>query len=172
MSSHVLLLLLCTFADEPSASAVLRPFAGSWTGTLEYRDYSSDARSTLPTTVSSRLESEGKSLALDFVYDEGNGQSVKNEDRIRIDLGAKTFDWGPRDKPGKVNHYTVTGFDELAAQGSGKLILTGTGEENGKPVAVRETITLTAKELTILKETGPKDGKLIFRNQYKLKRTE
>src|SRR5689334_6515706 len=79
--------MLLTFAQAPRFEAAL---TGSWTGTLEYRDYRSDKRVTLPTTLVVSSPAAG-ALTFAYVYDDGPGKTVTSQERITIDAGKSTY---------------------------------------------------------------------------------
>jgi hypothetical protein len=73
-----------------SADRLEAALVGSWTGTLEYRDYRSERRVTLPTKLV--VEAEGpERLTLAYTYDDGPGKTVTSQERITIDRGRSTY---------------------------------------------------------------------------------
>src|SRR6476660_5789783 len=73
-------------APHPLATA----FLGKWTGTLEYRDYRSDRRITLPVTLAVSATATN-ALTFAYEYDDGPGKMVRSTDRITIDPAAQTY---------------------------------------------------------------------------------
>jgi hypothetical protein len=140
-------------------------FAGQWAGHLEYRDYSNDKRVKLPTELDASLSPDGRSVAWSFVYQDGPGKVVKSTETLTIDPEAGRFTFLSEDGSRK-DEYQVAGLSEFSTSGQGTLVLTAPGEENGKTVDVRKTITLTPGTLTILKETRLPGAEFLFRNQY------
>src|SRR6478736_2958992 len=82
-----IVLMLLTFIQAPQFEAAL---TGTWTGTLEYRDYRSDKRVTLPTMLVVSQSGPG-SLTFAYVYDDGPGKTVRSQDRITVDAGKSTY---------------------------------------------------------------------------------
>ena len=137
------------------------PFAGQWSGALEYKDYSGGTgRVKVP--VKLEVKSTDSSTANWYFNYDDFGKTV---------ISDETHSW----KSGKyvvktkgkleVQEYTSKDFDALLKAGIGKAILTGSELEDGKKVEVRRTITLQKTALTTLKETRPPNGAFAFRNQ-------
>jgi hypothetical protein len=68
----------------PDLSDVQRALIGSWTGVLEYRDYSespaSAKRVKLPTWLT--VEADGGDLRFKYVYDDGPNKTVTGADKF------------------------------------------------------------------------------------------
>lgn len=160
-----------TDAEDRDPRALVLPAAlsGEWQGTLEYRDYRSDGRVTLPTTLEARPTEEGRATSLKFRYDEGRGRFVEGLDTLRIDPAKASLAWESDGGKSKAE-YALAGLDAFAEKRRGALVLTGTNEENGAKVEVRQTITLEGENLTILRESRKPGEAFAFRNTYKLKR--
>ncbi len=154
---------------DGKAVAFSKALAGDWEGTLEYRDYSTDKRVTLPTTLLANPEDDGRVVRLKFRYDEGKGRFVEGESTLRVDPAKNTLVW--ESDGGKVKtEYALTGLDAFVEKGLGELVLTGLGTENGKEVEARQTITREGGELKILRESRKPGESFAFRNGYKFKR--
>src|SRR5436190_9658816 len=82
-----IVLMSLTFVQAPRLEAAL---TGSWKGTLEYRDYQSDKRVTLPTTLVISREAAGE-LTFAYVYDDGPGKTVTSKDRVTVDAARSTY---------------------------------------------------------------------------------
>jgi len=143
-----------------------RSLTGMWVGTLEYRDYSEPATSTkrvkLPTWL--RVEAAEVGLRFRYVFDDGPAKVVTNEELIRIDTAAGTYESHGTD--GKLeDSYSIAGLDQLH-DGHGVLVLTGKGTENNAPVAVRTTMRVGRNILEITRETAVAGQALTFRHAY------
>jgi hypothetical protein len=141
--------------------------AGSWSGTLEYRDYRSDRRVTLPTKLVVEAGGPGR-LTFAYTYDDGPGKIVTSQERITIDRQKSTY----RIQNGDGSYdatFEVSGLGSFAAA-SPVVVLVGKGDENGAPVDLRITLTVHASTFTMLRESRTVGGDWRFRNQYKLTR--
>ena len=159
-----IVMLLATLLQAHPLTAAL---AGNWTGTLEYRDYRSDRRVTLPTTLA--VSGDGINVLLfSYVYDDGPGKTVRSTDRITIDPVARTY----RIQNGDGTYDATFAASGLAEFGpaSHTVVLTGKGEENGVAVDLRTTLTLDGGSLTMLRESKKPGEDWLFRNQYRLTR--
>ncbi len=180
-----------TRADIPRSHAPTPPpvpfqlnshFSGSWTGTLEYRDYSAkspDAPHTkLPTTLSMRPSPDGRAVNLDYTYDDGPDKTSATPGARKIvhEREILSFTENTANLTGTSNAqnqiFTVAGLQPFAKTGYGTLVMTGPGKENDKPVDLRVTITLAPASLVWLKESrsmnaaGTPEGDFVFRDQY------
>ncbi len=153
----------------PAQEAAYKALTGAWVGALEYRDYSSNGRVTLPMILHIRGAKDAKSLTLHYIYDDGPTKVVEDFETVTIDPVAQTFTTVSGDGKDR-SADTLTGLAKFALLRQGSLIRMGTGQENGKPVAVRTTVTITPRALTILKETQVPGQPFLFRDQYTLTR--
>lgn len=159
-----MLLILAGLLQAHPFSAAL---AGSWTGTLEYRDYRSDRRVTLPTTLAVAAGA-GNELTFSYVYDDGPGKTVRSTDRVTIDAAARSY---------RIQNADGTYDAIFAASGLGEfgpasrtVVLTGKGDENGVVVDLRTTITVDDTSLTMRRESRRAGEDWLFRNEYRLTR--
>jgi hypothetical protein len=146
--------------DPPPPADVFGALDGSWSGVLEYADYRTDRRVQLATRLTAAASEEGRTLSLDYVYTEPNGENVTSQGVHHLDMtagryvmGSDTFDVG-----------LVEGFVSAAG---GRLVMTGTVVDNDRPEPVRHTLTLSGDTLRMLKETR---SPWQFRNEYRLVR--
>jgi hypothetical protein len=165
-----LVLVLALVTQAAAAQSVERfqeALVASWTGTLEYRDYRSDRRVTLPTRLIVESGAPGQ-LTFAYTYDDGPGKTVRSQERITIDRAASTY----RIQNGDGNYDATFAATGLAAFGSGSptIVLIGKGDENGAPVDLRITLTVTASSFTMLRESRKAGEDWLFRNQYKFTR--
>jgi hypothetical protein len=147
----------------PNAKPVLARMAGAWRGTLEYRDFSSDKRVTLPTVLDATLVDDGQALRFAFTYDDGPGKTVRGGYTVSLDLAEAIL---TKDGAEGVDRYRITAPTDLGARRPIRWTLWGRGDESGAPVDVKETLTVSASTLTLLRETRPRGGAFAFRNSY------
>ena len=150
-----------------AAHALTVAMIGLWSGTLEYRDYRSDRRVTLPVTLRVS-ETSPNVLAFAYEYDDGPGKIVRSSDRITIDPAARTYRIQNSDGTYDAT-FTVQGLAEFGAA-SRSVVLLGKGDENGVAVDLRITITADGASMTMLRESKQPGGDWLFRNQYTLRR--
>jgi hypothetical protein len=151
--------LVLSFSVQAGSPQAFDPFAGQWTGTLEYQDYGGNGRIKIPVKLTV-TPTDATTATWDFVYDDF-GKAVNsfethtwNAGRYKVTTKGKT----------DVQEYTSAGFAVLLKSGSGKAVLIGSEIEIGAKVEVRRTITLGKTTLTTLKETRLKGGMFKFRN--------
>lgn len=166
----ILVTLFALFLQSSNASPAGRleaVLAGSWAGTLEYRDYRSDRRVTLPTRLVVTPAGEG-ALSFAYTYDDGPGKVVTSIERITIDREKSTY----RVQNGDGSYDATFAANGLAAFGpaSPEIVLAGKGDENGVAVDLRITITASPSSFTMLRESKKPGDDWLFRNQYKLTR--
>lgn len=139
--------------------------AGSWKGTLEYRDYRGERRVTLPTTLVVTPLGNG-ALQYAYVYDDGPGKIVKSTERITVDVNAATY--RVQNNDGYDATFAIAGLQDFGKTRT--LVLSGKGTENDAPVELRVTLAATGSELTILRESKLAGGEWLFRNRYSFRR--
>ena len=159
-----IVLMSLSFIQAPQFEAAL---TGSWTGTLEYRDYRSDKRVTLPTRlVIARAAAGG--LTFSYVYDDGPGKTVTSQDRVTVDAARSTYRVQNADGTYDAT-FAASGLGEFGPQ-SPTVTLIGRGEENGVAVDLRTTIQLGPASLTMLRESRRPGEDWLFRNRYTFNR--
>ncbi len=148
------------FLAQANAPQAFDPFAGKWTGTLEYKDYQGSGRVKIP--VKLEVKSSNATTAIwDFVYDDFGKPVPSFETHIwngttyRVQTKGQTV----------IQEYTSRDFAVLIKKGFGKAVLLGNEIEIGAKIEVRRTITLEQNKLTTLKETRLRGGVFAFRNQ-------
>jgi len=159
-----IVVMLLTSAQLPRFEAAL---TGSWTGTLEYRDYRSDKRVTLPTSLVVSSAGPGV-MVFAYVYDDGPGKTVTSQERITIDAGRSTYRVQNADGTFDAT-FAATGLSEYGS-GSQTVTLLGKGDENGVAVDLRTTFELGPTSLTMLRESRRAGEEWRFRNRYSLTR--
>lgn len=142
MRGALLLIPLLTLSAQETLPELQRALIGSWTGILEYRDYSEPATSTkrvkLPTWL--KIETAGADLRFRYVYDDGPTKTVTDTELIRFE--PTTARYSVLGDAGKMkDNFSVAGLTDLR-QGRGLLTLTGPGTENDAPVNVRTTMRI------------------------------
>ncbi len=150
-------------AGSPAAidatGLVEKALAGNWSGTLDYRDYSSDSRATLPTLMTS----DGKALA--WTFDDGPGKTVRSVERwdTAADGRSLTIAANARSETWRVAEART------AADGSLTLVLDGESLENDRRVIARKVLTRSATTLRISKMTRLAGEPFLMRQSYELK---
>jgi hypothetical protein len=139
--------LLALAAQGPDLTDVQRALVGSWTGVLEYRDYSEPPTSTkrvkLPTWLT--VEADGADLKFNYIYDDGPTKTVTGTDRVHFDPTAAAA--------------------ELKA-GLGSIVVMGAATENDKPVRSRTTWRIGRNIVEFTEETAPEGQPFAFRHSY------
>lgn len=168
LGSTSLLALTPAPAALPTRPALYGALAGNWVGSLEYKDYSKpNTRVTLPTKIGVSYTADSSALLMHFTYDDGPGKIVEDDDRFAANATVTSIAWGGA-KAATPQQYTVT--DGAGAKGRIAIVLQGEGEDDNKPATIRETITVSADTLRILKETRVKGGEFAFRHGYVMRR--
>jgi hypothetical protein len=153
--------LVLTLTARAAAPATFSPFAGRWTGTLEYRDYGGSGKHiSIPVKLQVR-STAADSAVWDFRYDDF-GHEVQSLETHTWKSGRYTVT--TRGKP-DVQSYTSSDFAAFAAGGTGTAVLSGQELENGQKVEVRRTIRLEGTKLITLTETRLAGKVFTFRNQ-------
>lgn len=154
-------------APAPGATTLSR-MEGRWRGTLQYRDYrDSTRRVTLPTRLLVSGAADGAEAVLHFVYDDGPGKTVVEDDRLRLDDRLPNATW--RSGNDHVQQYVVRSRSHDMDDRS--VVLEGEGEDDNRKAMIRETIVVDASTLRILKEV--RFGSAFeFRHEYRFVRVE
>jgi hypothetical protein len=152
--------MILSFSTQAAAPKAFDPFAGKWTGKLEYQDYQGTGRVSIPVKLEVKPSNETTAI-WDFVYDDF-GKPVPSFE-THVWNGSK-YTVTTKGKP-EVLTYTSKDFAKLVTSKIGKSVLTGFEIELGAKVEVRRTITLETQKLVTLKETRLKGAKFEFRNQ-------
>ncbi|MBC7505040.1 MAG: hypothetical protein H7267_04875 [Sandarakinorhabdus sp.] len=149
-------------AAVDATGLVEKALAGSWTGTLDYRDYRNDSRATLPTLMTSN----GRTMA--WTFDDGPGKTVRSSERWETAANGQTLTITADGKP------ETWRFAEArtAADGSLTLVLDGNTMENDRRVIARKVLTRSATGLRITKMTRVAGEPFLMRQSYDLKPIE
>jgi hypothetical protein len=156
-------------ALSPSARTVHAALSGSFTGALRYRDYQDSTRFvTLPTELVGVLNADSGSVRLDFTYDDGPGKTVRSSDRFALAANTTELRWGPADggrPPSVFKVRSLSGRDTI------RLVAESEGSDDNRPATLRETITISAGAVAILKEVRfSSASSWLFRHEYTFRR--
>lgn len=147
-------------AQADSAALVAKALTGAWTGTLDYRDYSDDSRSALPTL----MQSDGQALA--WTFDDGPGKTVRSSERWVFDAAGQmlaiTSGTNARDQ------WRVVESRASADGASVTVVLDGVSNENGRTVIARKIMTRDGARLRITKMTRVAGEPFLMRQSYDL----
>ena len=153
--------------DDPPPVGPLSDVEGEWLGTLIYKDYQPPhARVTLPVVMKASLLGPDV-LALHYVYDDGPGKVVHSYERLSVDLTAGTLVWTGRD-PSDTTRCRMTSVH--AEAGSWVMVAEARKVEKDQILRVRYRLTLSSSVFEVVKEEGPENGALGFRNTYAFRR--
>ncbi|MET0753660.1 MAG: S41 family peptidase [Pyrinomonadaceae bacterium] len=154
MKKLTIFMILLISAASANSQTFLQKIAGNWEGTLEYQDYSANKRVKLKTYLTVTPASDGNSAEFITVYDDVS-RIIKDVETVKVDLAAKKYLAGETE-------YKIESME------TGKIILTGSGQDGEKVEPIRKTIVFDENSLSFLKETRTPWQ---FRNQMIFKRT-
>lgn len=144
-----------------SAALVARALGGAWTGTLDYRDYRKDTRTTLPTMMAS----DGQTLA--WTFDDGPGKIVKSSENWTFDASQQVLQISNgRNTP---EAWQVVEARMSADGLSATVVLDGTSSENDRTVMARKIVTREGNRLRITKMTRGAGEPFVMRQSYDLR---
>jgi len=127
----------------------------TWSGDLEYLNYGSEERSTIPVKMVVR-EASGRSIRYGFLYP---GEEDKNaSDRIRISRNGRL-----------VNGLAITGRYRGDA-GNLVIVTEGKGRDDNQPADIRLTYEIGETRFINRKDVRFDGGEYINRNEYRLTR--
>ena len=168
-------LLASVARSEPEPRiAIEQALTGAWAGALEYQDYSPPRRRVaLPTTLMVARDKDRTALILHFVYDDGPGKLVTEVERFALDGEGRHIEWGAvSDTIRQV--YTVRESRPGDGGRGRRMMLEIQGSDDDAPATIRETVSVTERELRILKEVRPAasgaGARFGFRHEYVLRR--
>ena len=139
--------------------------SGEWTGQLEYRDFQTDERVLLPTWLEVKPTVDGRMLQFIYVYDDGPTKTVTEQSTVAIDPASHRFGI-TSDRDHSTQTYEIDEHVGLNGANRTRLILTGKGTENDKPVDVRITVTVDRNMYQFKKETRLAGQEFAFRDGY------
>ena len=141
------------------ATVLAEALAGNWAGTLDYRDYGNDQRTSLPTLMTAN------GLAIAWTFDDGPGKTVRAAERWSFtpDGTSLTITGGKSSE--------TMAIAELRRSPSGALTLVadGTGVENGQKVMVRTILTRDGQQLRLTRMSRTAGQPFIMRHSYQLR---
>lgn len=155
------------------ATCLHAALAGNWIGTLRYRDYQDSTRFvTLPTLLTGALAADSTSIVLDFTYDDGPGKTVLDRDLFDLDPAGQAVRWGSPKDDAKRSRYVVTDRSGSGAPATPlRLVLEMDSQDDNRPAHIRETLTVSASQLQILKEVRfSSSAPYLFRHEYRFMR--
>lgn len=126
-----------------------------WTGELEYLNFGTDSRSTIPVRMIVE-QPTGNTQPYAFRYP---GEEEKNAtDGFKISPDGR-----------EVDSLKVVSWEETKA-GVRKLVTQGAGDDDGAASTVRVTVEFSSKLFVLRKDIQRSDGTFFNRNEYRLKR--
>lgn len=148
-------------ARSDSAALVAKALGGAWTGTLDYRDYRKDTRTTLPTMMTC----DGQTLA--WTFDDGPGKIVKSSESWTFDASQQVLQISNgRNTP---EAWQVVEARMSADGLSATVVLDGTSRENDRTVIARKIVTRDGNRLRITKMTRGAGEPFLMRQSYDLR---
>jgi hypothetical protein len=158
-------------ASSPSINSahVYQACAGQWAGMLEYRDFQSNERVSLPTNLEAVMAPDGTSLRLTYTYDDGPGKIVRESSTLVIDAEKRTVTI-TSDPAKSSERLAISNIDEVARTKRLTMVLSGAGEENHNKVDVRSTLSCSPNSLSWLRETRSPGQDFAFRDKYSFTR--
>uniref|UniRef100_UPI00286E8FA9 S41 family peptidase n=1 Tax=Sandarakinorhabdus sp. TaxID=1916663 RepID=UPI00286E8FA9 len=142
-----------------AAATLTAALAGNWAGTLDYRDYGNDQRTTLPTLMTA----DGPTLG--WTLDDGPGKTVRSRQNWSFTPDGKSLTIA-----GEKSRETLA-VTELRRSPTGvvTLVADGNGEENGRTVMVREILTRDGPVLRLTRMSRSVGQPFIMRHSYQLR---
>ena len=154
--------------DDQRARLIEQSFVGRFVGTLERRE--GDQRVTLPARMAGKRVSDG-GVELSFEYgptaaDRG-APTEREVTRLKVFGDGRMLEFTRRDGAA-TERFRIERF--AAFTGLGELIITGSAEEEGKPVDVRILYSVEPGTLTWTRDSRPPGGEFKFRQRYTMRR--
>jgi hypothetical protein len=163
-------LLVARTAPWTPRRSAFTPAMGVMRGALEYRDYGSGKRVSIPAIL--QLSSVGGTSAVRqrVLYDDGPGKSIYSTTTLRID-GTRWIEGSATEEGGR-----ATGLDTLrivaqrpVADGI-EYTLRGRGMDDNQPVEFRYHVTIGPRVWRRLKEFRRAGGAWEYRHEYRYSR--
>lgn len=146
-------------APLDATAALTAALAGTWAGTLDYRDYGNDGRVTLPTL----MQAQGLSIA--WTFDDGPGKTVKDSEAWAFSPDGKTLTI----TSGRRSETMAVAELRRSPAGALTLVADGTGTENGRTVMVRTILTRDGQVLRLSRMSRTAGQPFILRHAYQLR---
>lgn len=144
-----------------SGELLVKALAGTWTGTLDYRDYRNDARGTLPTV----MQSDG--LKLEWTYDDRPGKRLRSSESWALDSARQSLTISRSDS--QPEQWRVAEARMSSDGSSLTIVLDGTNQENGRTVIARKILTRERNQLRITNQTRLAGEPFLMRQSYELR---
>lgn len=143
--------------SPPAPPTIAEFLAGTWRGTLDYRDFGNDRRVSLPLTANA-ADDAGR---LDTVIDDGGGKIVRNALDLKLDPSGSSLSidgdrFVVRERRASTDRRVLT------------LFAIGTGRENGRVVDVQMAIVRDGPRLSITRATRSGTAPFLLRHAYQL----
>jgi hypothetical protein len=146
-------------APLDATATLITALAGTWAGTLDYRDYGNDGRVTLPTLMTA------SGLAIAWTFDDGPGKTVRDSERWAFSPDGKTL---TITSGHSAETMAVVELRRTAA-GAVTLVADGSGRENGQQVMVRTILTRDNDMLRLTRMSRSAGRPFIMRHSYQLR---
>ena len=159
-----LLAIACCLSTPLFAADLAQSLAGTWTGSLQYRDFSTGRQVVLPTSVT--FSGPGTALQGDYVYDDGPGKTVRSREQWALAPDASTLTLETSGTPARVTAYVEGDGADLTLEAE------GAGVENKQGVAVRTLLARRGESLTITRLTQLPGQPWLMRHVYQFVRTK
>jgi hypothetical protein len=151
---------------DPKPIALLKLAAGTWVGSLTYRDYQApDKMVTLKTVMTVSLAAPDE-LVLYYVFDDGPGKTVYSYERMKFDLAANQLTWHSGSAKPKLTQYKITSATILEAKNS--LIF----EKSTDTKTDRYMLDVTKSNWSLVKYEIPTGGVESLRSKYEFVKRE
>lgn len=104
-----------------------------------------------------------------FAYDDGTGKTVRSSDIFALSADETVLVWDPADGKRAPSRFSV---QQISGGNTFTLVVEMNGEDDNRTARIRETLTVDASELRILKEVQfTADAPWVFRHEYRLRRS-
>jgi hypothetical protein len=142
-------------------------FVGNWVGHVAYQDADGKLKKH-PTYLKMEEVRRGKTLRMDFTFDDGKSELDRDRRFITImpQSSELKLEW---DHQPLLDHtYSLNGLQDFSKTGYGILIFTGTMKESGVMTDLRYTLILEKEGLLVYQRETRPEGKQQFeiRNRY------
>jgi hypothetical protein len=141
------------------AQELTSALAGNWTGTLDYRDYGNDRRTSLPTLMNA------SGLAIAWTFDDGPGKTVRSAETWSVTPDGKSL----LVKSGKSEETMAIVEFRRSSAAVLTLVADGSGTENGQKVMVRTILTRDGPVLRLTRMSRSAGQPFIMRHAYQLR---
>jgi hypothetical protein len=153
-----------TMPSKPAdaAATLADALSGSWSGTLDYRDYGNDGRVVLPTKL------DASSLKLSWVFDDGRANTVRSMESWTISQDGQKLIVNEGDMQ---SESLIVEFD-VDEKGGLTMVADGQSEENGQVVSSRMIVSRLSNTLRVTQMIRKKGEPFLLRHSYELRKAE